>query len=163
MNFQRNRGKLVASVAALLALTTCVWAAVVLRHRIASWIHPVKPVRVEFCLAESTPGVDLAEKEFGGKKFYLHPAAVTNRDMATVKPTSDEYGKPALAFQMAKEGAEKLSQMTAQNIGKLFAMVIDGRVVCIANIRSRISRSGQLTGNFTRKEIDDLAKALNEP
>jgi len=63
----KTKGKLVATIAGLLALTTSIWAAVALRHQIAAWIHPLKPVRVGFCLAESAPGVDLVEKDFKGQ------------------------------------------------------------------------------------------------
>jgi len=45
-------------------------------------------------------------------------------------------------------------------IGKRLAIVLDNKVVSAPVVRSRISKSGQITGDFTPEEAADLAVVL---
>src|SRR5690606_31974814 len=49
---------------------------------------------------------------------------------------------------------------TSANIGRMLAVVLDGRVQTAATIESRIDYDGRITGTFTQQESADLALTL---
>ena len=58
-------------------------------------------------------------------------------------------------------GAQRFGQYTAENVGKLFAIVLDGKVLSAPRINGPIpGGSGQITGNFTPQSANDLAVLL---
>src|SRR5690606_35581499 len=85
---------------------------------------------------------------------------VDGRYINAVAMTLDEYGKPAVAFQMTGEGAEQLGDLTGQNVKEQMAIVLDNVVVSAPTIQSRISTNGQITGNFSQEEIKGLITVL---
>src|SRR5262249_2822135 len=58
-------------------------------------------------------------------------------------------------------GRELFTAVTGQNVGKLLAIVLDGKVRSAPRINERISQdTAQITGNFTPEEAADLALVL---
>jgi preprotein translocase subunit SecD len=74
---------------------------------------------------------------------------VTGDQLTDARVQMDSSGgmqKPVVGFTLDKEGAEKFSELTAANIGKRLAIVLDGMVDSAPVIQSRIpSGSGQIT------------------
>lgn len=70
-------------------------------------------------------------------------------------------GKWKIDFQFEAEAANKFAQVTASNIGTNMAIVIDGVVISAPTIQSQIVGQGEITGNFTANQAQDLAIALN--
>lgn len=71
-------------------------------------------------------------------------------------------GRPEVSMSMNAEGATKWKRMTAENIGKSIAIVLDDYVYSFPTVQGEISGgSSQITGNFTIKEAEDLANILN--
>ncbi len=67
----------------------------------------------------------------------------------------------AVSFRFDTTGAQKFGKATSENIGKRFAVVLDGVVVTAPVINSAITGgSGIITGNFTSQEATDLAVLL---
>src|ERR1700761_7512689 len=59
-------------------------------------------------------------------------------------------------------GAHKFAQITQQNIGHRFAVVLDDHVIVAPVIQTPITDgSGRITGNFTSQEATDIANMLN--
>ncbi|HNB69775.1 MAG TPA: protein translocase subunit SecD [Acidobacteriota bacterium] len=63
-------------------------------------------------------------------------------------------------FRLKQAGAEKFKTWTGANIGKNLAIVLNNRVKSAPSIRSEISDSGEITGNFTKQSGEDLALVL---
>ena len=97
-----------------------------------------------------------------GPVFYMlrRVAAVTGRELRSARPTVDENSRPAVAFTLNNEGAAKFSKATSENIGRLLAIVLDGRVQSAATIETRIGAEGRITGNFTQQEVQNLSLIL---
>ncbi len=69
--------------------------------------------------------------------------------------------KPYISFKFNREGAKKFDRLTGDNIKKRLAIVLDGIVYVAPTIQDRISRGeGQITGNFTLEETNDLVIVL---
>ena len=67
----------------------------------------------------------------------------------------------AVSFRFDTTGAQKFGKATTENIGKRFAVVLDGVVITAPVIRSAITGgSGIISGNFTSQEATDLAVLL---
>ncbi|MCM0081638.1 protein translocase subunit SecD [Geomonas sp. Red32] len=72
-----------------------------------------------------------------------------------------QYNQPYVAIEFNSTGARLFDQVTAANVGKRFAIVLDSNVYSAPVIRERISGgSAQISGSFTEKEAADLAIVL---
>jgi preprotein translocase subunit SecD len=66
-----------------------------------------------------------------------------------------------VAIEFNSTGARLFDQVTAANVGKRFAIVLDNTVYSAPVIRERISGgSAQISGSFTEKDAADLAIVL---
>lgn len=66
-----------------------------------------------------------------------------------------------IAFTLDAASGERFAEVTEQNMGRNMAIVVDGIVESAPTIRGRIYTSGEITGNFTGEEAQDLAIALS--
>ena len=94
--------------------------------------------------------------------FYAlrRASVVTGRDLRNARPSLDENNLPAVAFSLNQDGARKFGTFTEQNIGRLLAIVLDGRVYSAPQIEGRISDEGRISGQFTQQEAQDLSLTL---
>lgn len=70
-------------------------------------------------------------------------------------------GVPVVEFQFNNAGAQKFGEITQNNIGKRFAVVLDNKVITAPVIRSAIlGGRGIIEGNFTVESAHELALLL---
>jgi SecD/SecF fusion protein len=73
----------------------------------------------------------------------------------------DQNGKVEVAMNMNTEGAKIWRNLTADNIGKQVAIVLDGYVYSAPNVNDEIPNGrSSISGNFTIEEGQDLANVL---
>ena len=77
------------------------------------------------------------------------------------RQSSDELGRPSIAFMMDALGAEKMGELTGTNLQNNMAVLLDDEVYTAPNINSKISKQGQIMGNFTSAEIRYVVRVLN--
>ena len=87
-------------------------------------------------------------------------APLTGEGLANAYVNYGQFGAPEVSFTLTPEGAKVFSQLTAANIGRRLAIVLDGKVKSAPVIQSQISDQGQITGRFTPQEANDLALVL---
>jgi SecD/SecF fusion protein len=69
-------------------------------------------------------------------------------------------GEPVVNFRF-DSGAQRFAEVTRANVGKPFAIVLDGKVLSAPIIREPITAgSGQISGSFTTRTAHDLAVML---
>jgi TPR repeat protein len=87
---------------------------------------------------------------------------VTDGDLADAQAGFDAHtGEPIVTFRLNAEGARKFGSYTRDNVGRPFAIVLEGRVVSAPVIRDAIpSGTGQISANFTVAEAQRLAAKL---
>ncbi|MBO2010545.1 protein translocase subunit SecDF [Hymenobacter negativus] len=72
-----------------------------------------------------------------------------------------QNGQPEVLMNMTPSGSRKWQKMTAANIGKQVAMVLDDYVCSAPVVQSEISGGGtSITGSFSVEDTDDLANQL---
>ena len=68
----------------------------------------------------------------------------------------------AVDFQFKSRGAAAFGRVTTENVNRRFAIVLDNKVISAPVIREPIPGGrGQITGNFTVPEAQELAKLLS--
>ncbi|MDR1886313.1 MAG: protein translocase subunit SecDF [Prevotellaceae bacterium] len=88
----------------------------------------------------------------------LDGSAVSNAMVST----SSRGGGYGVSMNMNAEGASVWARLTADNIQKSIAIVLDGYVYSWPNVETEIrGGSSEITGNFTSNEANDLANVLN--
>ena len=90
-------------------------------------------------------------------------ASISGRDLKGAYPSRDENGRPAVSFNLNADGAQRFGRVTEENIGKMLAIVLDGRIQSAPRINGRITDSGIITGGaagFAPQAAQDLSLVL---
>lgn len=75
--------------------------------------------------------------------------------------TNSQTGEWVVNFEFDSQGARRFADVTKQNVGKPFAIVLDNKVISAPVIREPITGGrGQISGNFNAQSANDLAVLL---
>lgn len=96
-----------------------------------------------------------------GEAISLEKRPILTGEQLVNAGTSFEHGLPAVSFKFNSQGARKFGDVTAANVGKRFAIVLDNKVISAPVIREPIlGGSGIISGNFTVESANELALLL---
>jgi preprotein translocase subunit SecD len=121
-------------------------------------------VRFEVRLAEEQPGADRRAAKVAGsdRVIYLHDeVVVTNDDIA--RSAVAPGGTPStfnIGIRFNEAGAEKMRRATANHLGKPLAVLIDGEVVMAPTLRSPVSDSALISGDFSQAEAERIVNGI---
>ena len=74
---------------------------------------------------------------------------------------NSQTSEPEVDFRFNNAGARKFAEVTSENVGHLFAIVLDNRIITAPVIRTAIlGGSGSISGSFTTESANDLALLL---
>jgi len=77
------------------------------------------------------------------------------------RQTLDQTSQPAVSMQMNADGARKWRNLTAENVGRRIAVVLDDYVYTAPVVNGEIPNGqSEISGNFTLLEAQDLANIL---
>jgi len=80
---------------------------------------------------------------------------------AAVSFSQSQFNEPVVTLKFNSEGARRFAEITASNIGRRLAIVLDGKVQSAPNIREAIpSGEAVITGRFDIAQAQDLALIL---
>ena len=86
--------------------------------------------------------------------------AVTGDTLTNSQPTFQD-GRPVVSFSFDSVGARRFGNITQENVGRRFAIVLDGEVISAPVIRQPIlGGNGIIEGGFTVQSASDLALLL---
>ena len=88
--------------------------------------------------------------------------AVGGDRLIDAQPSFDQRtNEPVVTFRFDTVGGKRFADVTRANVNRPFAVVLDGKVVTAPVIREPIlGGSGQISGNFTTQEAQDMALLL---
>ncbi len=103
-----------------------------------------------------------AEHTEGGWYLVSNVSEITGNDLRNARRSQDEWNKPAVSFTLHPDPGKRFEKMTAENVGKPMAIVLDKTIVEVANIRERIpaTSSTMIHGNFTIEQADTISMML---
>src|SRR4051794_26682691 len=89
-------------------------------------------------------------------------AIVSGEELTDAQPGFDQRtSEPIVSFKFNTSGARKFAQVTQENVGRPFAIVLDDEVISAPVIREPIlGGSGQISGSFTVESANNLAILL---
>jgi preprotein translocase subunit SecD len=133
-----------------------------------------KTAKLDFRMVDQSMSVDQAiathpppDSEIlggqNGEKYLIEKRVlVSGADLVDAQPSFDQRtSEPVVTFRFNSSGARKFAEATQQNVGKPFAIVLDNQVVSAPVIQEPIlGGSGQITGNFTVQQANDLSILL---
>lgn len=122
--------------------------------------------KLEFRLV-ADPGANPADVENleqveGGQIPVEKQVMVQGEDLTDAQPGFDQRnGEPVVNFRFNLRGGQKFGEVTSKNVGRPFAIVLDGKVISAPRILSPITGgSGQISGRFTVEQANNLAILL---
>jgi len=93
--------------------------------------------------------------------YVVRRRVMVSGDTLTDAQPSFNQNQPVVSFKFDAIGARRFGDVTRDNVGKPFAIVLDNRVISAPNIREAIlGGSGIIEGNFTVQSANDLALLL---
>ncbi len=97
-----------------------------------------------------------------GKLAVEKRVLVQGDDLTDASPGFDQRnGQPVVNFRFNIRGGQRFAQATTENVGKPFAIVLDDKVISAPRINEPITGgSGQISGNFSVEQANDLAILL---
>jgi preprotein translocase subunit SecD len=108
--------------------------------------------------SEVLPSAESPDRPYVIKKQVL----VSGGDLTDAQPGFDQRnGQPIVSFKFNSSGSRKFAQATTENVKQPFAIVLDNKVISAPVIQEPITGGqGQISGNFTVQQANDLAILL---
>jgi preprotein translocase subunit SecD len=103
-----------------------------------------------------------AEKDGAPDYLIEKRILVAGEDLTDAQPGFDQRtSEPIVTFKFNTNGARRFAQVTQENVGRPFAIVLDDKVISAPVIREPIlGGSGQISGSFTVQQANDLSVLL---
>jgi preprotein translocase subunit SecD len=98
----------------------------------------------------------------GGVYLVARTPVVRGTDIKDAKPESGKMpGTFATGFVLSQESSGRFADFTGSHVGSPLGIVLDGKMIEVANIREQIRDQGQIEGQNSQQEANDLALNLN--
>ncbi|MSP51728.1 MAG: protein translocase subunit SecD [Alphaproteobacteria bacterium] len=109
--------------------------------------------------------VDSTELDGAGRPLQFvvrKQVMVSGENLVDAHATVDQRNNEAVvSFRFDSVGAKRFGEVTQQNVGRPFAIILDDKVISAPVIREAIlGGSGQISGRFTVQTANDLALLL---
>jgi preprotein translocase subunit SecD len=123
-------------------------------------------VSLEFRLVDEAPGDGLTPMamDTGGMEqtFYAHEDVVMSGDDVAAAKVITWQNQPAIEVMFTSSGKDKLSRITAENIGRRMGMIVDGKLMVAPVIRAKMDGGRVvINGDFTDAEAKRIADGLS--
>ncbi len=124
-------------------------------------VDPVPPGSELLPMEEGQSGASQSEPAQPGRQIVVRKRIlVSGENLTDAQPTFQD-GQPVVSFRFDSTGAQRFGQVTQENVGRPFAIVLDDKVISAPVIREPIlGGSGVISGNFSVQEAQDLALLL---
>lgn len=108
------------------------------------------------------PGTVRLKSDKGNEFFSIKSQVMLSGDLLVDAHTGfSANGQSVVNIRFNNLGAKKFGDITRDNVGKPFAIVLDNKILTAPVIRSVIlGGSAEISGNFSTKEASDLALLL---
>jgi len=103
----------------------------------------------------------LPSTEKSGQSWVVQKRVMVSGDTLVDAQPSFQNGDAVVSFKFDPQGGKRFGDATRANVGRLFAIVLDDKVISAPVIREPITGgSGVISGHFTTQSAQDLALLL---
>ncbi|HWU02890.1 MAG TPA: protein translocase subunit SecD [Novosphingobium sp.] len=108
------------------------------------------------------PGDEIVPYAEGGQAIAVQRLGGIKGDRLTdAKQGYDQNNQAVVNISFDQQGGEQFARLTSQNVGKRFAIILDGKALSAPAIRSAImGGSAEISGSFTAQSAGQLAISL---
>ncbi len=113
--------------------------------------------------AIASTSIELPYRDFPEQMLIIQKfAPITGENLVDAAATFDhQSSEPVVSFRLDASGARVFGRLTAENIGRPFAIVLDNQVISAPVIQAAITQgAGIISGGFTITDANDLALLL---
>lgn len=94
-------------------------------------------------------------------EYVIRRRVMVSGDNLTDAQATFQEGQPVVSFSFDSVGAQRFADVTRENVGNPFAIVLDEKVISAPVIREPITGGrGVISGDFSTQEVQDLALLL---
>jgi hypothetical protein len=145
----------------VLALVAAIVAGVVAAGTRAP-VYAAVHFEVRLAETEPAPGLHEAHVAGSGRTIYLHDEVIVSND--DVERVSAVTGTGPSRYNIGVEfnagGAEKMRRATLEHEGRPLAILIDGDVVMAPVIRSPVTTSALITGDYSKADAERIINGI---
>lgn len=112
---------------------------------------------------QTQPNVEILEGMNSGVYYFAvnKEVIIDGADLEDARAIITENGEAAVSFAFNQKASIIFADVTMQNIGRPFAIILDDKVLSAPNIKEPIvGGKGVISGSFTTKEANELALFL---
>ena len=110
----------------------------------------------------AAPGQLLVKNEDGSNLVIQRRPSLTGERLTSAAPGFDQMNLPAVDIAFDSRGTKQFAELSTQNVGQRFAILLDGQVYSAPVFREPIlGGRAQISGSFGVQEAQDLAAILN--
>ena len=92
----------------------------------------------------------------------LLPTGLTGADLKKSMVVFDQNtGKPSVSFEVSDKSVQKFGEVTSKLINKRMLILLDQAIVTDAVVQEKLTTNGQISGNFTVEEANEMSDLLN--
>lgn len=89
------------------------------------------------------------------------PESMSGENIKRAYRNMNEFGSNSVSLEFNMEGAKLFYDITAKNVGRRLAIVLDGTIYSAPNINEAIAGGrAEISGDFTQEEAENLAVVL---
>jgi protein-export membrane protein SecD len=126
----------------------------------ATQMQRQRPGTFLFPYEESETNARAAEQGRPTSLGVERKAIITGEMLDNAQPAFQE-GMPVVSFRLNAIGARRFCDVSRENVGRPFAIVLDKKIISAPVIREAIcGGQGQISGSFTVEQVNDLAVLL---
>jgi preprotein translocase subunit SecD len=115
----------------------------------------------EVAQGRAPPGSQILPVQEGGQLVVKRRAIISGDQLVDSQVSTDQNGAPAVSFRFDSTGGRRFAQATTENVGKPFAIILDGMIISAPNINEPIlGGSGIIMGSYTVQTANELAILL---
>ena len=119
-------------------------------------VNPIPATSEVLYAEEVTPAGDTVQVPYVVRKRTI----VKGENLIDAQGTFQD-NRPVVSFRFDSIGAKRFADATQKNVGRLFAIILDEKVISAPVIREPIlTGNGVISGTFTTQEANDLALLL---
>ncbi|MFM5913607.1 MAG: protein translocase subunit SecD [Chakrabartia godavariana] len=115
----------------------------------------------EVAAGRAPAGSQILPMQQGGKIAVKRRVMVSGDELNDARQDFGQNGDAVVSIKFNNSGGRKFGRVTAENVGKPFAIILDNVVISAPNINEPIlGGSAQISGSFTVESANELAISL---